>query len=347
MAAANFPRGNPNPNAMIPQPETNYSDRKTGLVVFGVAEIMLGGLCALAVPMVLIGQIFARRGPDLPHPPPILPALTMYALMAAVFIWLGIGSILARRWARALVLCLSAVALCGGVIGCAVLAFVLPRMMETIAQNSPHPLQPAALVIMKVVAMGTIFVMYVVIPGALFLFYRSPNVRRTCEVRDPVERWTDRCPLPVLAMSVVLGLGTVVILGLVGGSPAFPVFGTVVTGGSKFVVLILVAALLLYIARGLYLLRSSAWWVALGVLGVSLVSNAMTFWGPHIGELYQKMGFDNRTAAIAGQFSAIPALRWMVLLSVLPYLVWLLLVRRYFRAGEAPPVITEALPPPL
>jgi hypothetical protein len=268
----------------------------------------------------------------------------MYVLMAAVFICLGIGSILARRWARALVLCLSAVALCGGVVGCAVLAFVLPRMMETIALNSPQPIQPAALVIMKVVAMGTIFVMYVVIPGVLFLFYRSPNVRRTCEVRDPVERWTDRCPLPVLAMSVVLGLGTVVILGLVGGSP---VFGTVVTGGSKFVVLILVAALLLYIARGLYLLRSSAWWIALGVLGVSVVSNAMTFWGPNVGELYQKMGFDNRTAAIAGQFSAIPALRWMVLLSVLPYLVWLLLVRRYFRSGEAPPVITGALRPPL
>jgi hypothetical protein len=164
---------------MIPQPETHYSDRKTGLVLFGVAEIILGGLCALAVPMVLIGQIFARRGPDLPHPPPVLPALTMYALMAGVFIWLGIGSILARRWARALVLCLSAAGLCGGVIGCAVLAFILPRMMETIAQNSPQPIQPAALVVMKVVAMGTIFVMYVVIPGVLFLFYRSPNVRRT------------------------------------------------------------------------------------------------------------------------------------------------------------------------
>lgn len=332
---------------MTLQPQTDYRDRKTGLVLFGVAEIVLGGLCALAVPMVLIGQIFARRGPDLPHPPPVLPALTMYAMMAAVFICLGIGSILARRWARALILCLSAVALCGGVVGCAVLAFVLPRMMETIAQNSPQPIPPAALAVMKVVAMGTVFVMYVVIPGVLFLFYRSPHVRHTCEARDPVERWTDRCPLPVLAMSVVLGLGTVVALGLVGGSPAFPLFGTVVTGGSKFVFLILVAALFLYIARGLYLLRSSAWWIALAVLGVSVVSNTMTFWGPNVGELYQEMGFDSRTAAVAVQFSAIPALRWMVLLSVLPYLVWLLLVRKYFTAAEAPPVITESLPPPL
>ncbi len=331
---------------MTHQPDPGYSDRKTGLVLFGIAEIMLGALCAFAVPMVLIGQIFARRGPELPHPPPVLPALTMYALMAAVFVWLGIGSILARRWARALILCLSAVALCGGVIGCAALAFILPRILDTVAQNSPHPMQPAALAVMKAVAMGTVFVMYVVIPGLLFLFYRSPNVRRTCEVHDPVERWTDRCPLPVLAMSVLLGFAAVIMLGLVGGSPAFPVFGTVVTGGSKLILVILVAALLLYLARGLYLLRMSVWWIALATLGVSAVSNAMTFWGGNVGELYQKMGIDSRGAAIAGQFSSMPALRWMMLLSILPYLVWLLLVRRYFGPQASPPVLTEAAPPP-
>jgi hypothetical protein len=148
-------------------------------------------------------------------------------------------------------------------------------------------------------------------------------------------------------MSVLLVLGAVIILGVVGGSPAFPIFGIAVTGGSKFVLLIVMAALLLYLARGLYLLSSRAWWIALAVLAVSFVSNAMTFWGPNVGELYQKMGFDSRTASIAGQFSAMPALRWMVVLSILPYLVWLLLVRRYFNAAEAPAVLTEGVPPTL
>ncbi len=347
MAAAALPPRKPNPKAMTLPPDPGYSDRKTGLVVFGIAEMLLGFFCALAVPMLLIGQIFARRGPEMPHPPPVLPVLTMYALMAVAFIWLGIGSILARRWARAILLCLSAVALCGGAIGSVALSFVMPRILDTIAQNSPQPIQPGAMVVVKVVAMGVIFFMYIVIPGALFLFYRSPHVKRTCELRDPVERWTDRCPLPVLAMCLLMGLGSVAVLGLLGGSRGFPFFGTVVTGGSRLLLMLLFAALFLYLARGFYLLRIPAWWLALALLVVGLASNLVTFWGTNMGDTYLKMGIDPRAAALAGQFSSTPAFKWLTLIWTVPWLLWVLYVRRYFgpRKAEAAPVLTESAPP--
>jgi hypothetical protein len=332
---------------MTTQPEPEFRDRSTGLVLFGIAEIMLGGLCALAVPLVLIGQIFARRGPDMPHPPSILPVFAIYATAAVTLIWLGIGSILARRWARTLLLCLSGTGLGVGAIGSVFFAFIMPRIFENISERSPHPLEPAALAVMKVVMIGTITLIYIVIPGVLFLFYRSPHVKRTCEVRDPVERWTDRCPPAVLSLCLLYALGSVVVLGMLGGYRALPFFGMVLTGWARSLFAILLAGLLMYMARGMYLLRMRAWWVALAALFVSFCSQTVTFCFSDIGDLYRRMGLDERAAAFAGQLTAIPALKWLLPFSILPWLIWLIYVRRYFVPREAPPVITEGSPPPL
>ena len=43
---------------------------------------------------------------------------------------------------------------------------------------------------------------FVVIPGALVLFYSNKHVKATVERRDPHVRWTDKCPMPVLVMSI-------------------------------------------------------------------------------------------------------------------------------------------------
>jgi hypothetical protein len=331
---------------MTTPPDPEYRDRKTGLIVFGIAEILIGSLCALAIPLALIGQILSRRSPNAPHMQ-VLPILAVYTLLAVTFIWLGIGSTLARRWARALLLCMSAVGLCGGVIGCVVLAFVMPRMFDAIAQNSPQPMQPSAVALMKTVAMSVIFVIYIVIPGALFLFYRSPHVKRTCEVHDPVERWTDRCPLPVLALSLLMALGCVIFLAMLGGSRGFPMFGVAVSGAPRFIALVVLSVVLLFLSRGLYRLRRGAWWGAMAMVVVSFVSNIMTFWGSDVGALYAKMGLDPRAAALAGRLSSMTTFKWVLPLSVVPYLIWLLCIRRYFEAREAPPVLTDGAPPPL
>ena len=38
-----------------------YKDRSTGLVVFGILTLLMGGLCALFVPLMLLGQVVAAR----------------------------------------------------------------------------------------------------------------------------------------------------------------------------------------------------------------------------------------------------------------------------------------------
>jgi hypothetical protein len=322
----------------------DYRDRSTGLVIFGIAEIVIGIFFALAIPLMLFARMAAHRGPDAPQAPPIVSALMVYAESALALIWLGIGSILARRWARAILLSLSGAALCAGLLGLVLLSLVMPRLFDAIAQNAQRPLPPGATLLMKVIAVSFMAV-YILIPLSIFLFYRSPHVKRTCEVRDPVERWTDRCPLPVLALSLLLGFGGMIALGLLGDFRGFPLFGMVVSGGAGYLLVVLAAGLAFYLARGLYRLQVGAWWASLGLLLLSAASNAVSFLGGNGGGTYARMGLDPRAAAFAGQMAA--QLRWFFPLSILPWVVWLLCVRRYFTNPEEPPVLTDGAPPVL
>jgi hypothetical protein len=322
---------------MTNQDPSDYRDRKTGLVIFGILEIAMGCLFAMGMLLVGLGLVMSKgRSGSSPTQAAFAPAIVMYALLATSFIWLGIGSINARRWARAILLCFSAVALVGGVVACASMAFFLPQMFDAMAQAGPTPLQPAALQIIKVVTAVFTFLAYVVIPGALFLFYRSPNVKRTCEVRDPTERWTDRCPLPVLAYCLPLGIGGIAMLCVMPWFHALPVFGIVTSGGIGLLVTGFIAGVLLYLSHGFYQLKVGAWWIALGMLILGGVSSVVTFWSADLTDLYLKMGLDPRTAAMSANMMTQPSLKWMTVLSMLPWLLWLFWIRRYFAAASMP-----------
>ena len=100
----------------IPVP---YKDRKTGLAVFGAIQIAMGALCALFVPLMIMGMLVAAvkdKGADEAlSMRAMIPGLLVYVLLAIWFIWMGIGSILARRWARALCLVASWLWLISGI----------------------------------------------------------------------------------------------------------------------------------------------------------------------------------------------------------------------------------------
>ena len=104
--------------AVPPLPE--FEDRRTGLMVFGIIVIVLGCLIALMLPLMLVGQLMAGHVPGA-APLPLrlmLPAVFMYLGLAVLFIWLGIGSVLCRRWARALLLVFAWLWLLGGGAAC-------------------------------------------------------------------------------------------------------------------------------------------------------------------------------------------------------------------------------------
>jgi hypothetical protein len=248
-----------------------YKDRHSGLVAFGTLELLLALGSSLMVFAAVVTAIFA----DLPSVAPLdaeTPPAGIVAIVALPFLataivfgWLGVGSILARRWARTLSLSIGWLWLVVVAIDEIVLLAVL-RVPPPARDGFVLVVGPAYLPMLSMLAgVGAWGLIFLLPPLALVLFYGGENVRATCEARDPKPRWTDRCPVPVLLVALV---ASVIAAGCVVASlrPTVSVFGHVATGAPAAAALLVFALLAAAIARGLYELRPAAWWACLLLL---------------------------------------------------------------------------------
>ncbi len=311
-----------------------FKDRKVGLVVFGILEIILGGLCALAVPFMILGMIALKTFGDVSATPMsarmMIPGILFYVLMAIWFIWMGIGSIKTRRWARALILVSSWLWLVSGISGLVFMLVFMGGIYGQMAQTGQ--LSQETTVIMKCVMFGFMTVFYVIVPGALVLFYGSKNVKATCESRDPQVRWTDKCPLPVLALSLIFGFwaGSMLLMGFHGW--AIPFFGYILSGIRGGVVVLVGILLLGYVALGTYRLNIKAWWCAILVTVAWGLSTGITFSRVSVLDFYEKMNFPQEQLDIMKQCGVLQnsTMALFMGLWVVGLLVYLLYTRRYF-----------------
>jgi hypothetical protein len=311
-----------------------YKDRKTGLAIFGAIQIALGALCALFVPLMIMGMLAAAvmdKGADEGlSVRAMIPGLLVYVLLATWFIWMGIGSIQARRWARALCLVSSWLWLVSGITGMLFMLMFMPDMYEQMSKDGQMPANVVTIV--KYVTFGFMTVIYIIIPGAFILFYGSKNTKATCEHRDPVVRWTDKCPLPVLAMTLMSGCCAACLpfMGLYGW--AVPFFGTIITGVAGAGIALIFLVLLAYITRGFYRLDLKAWWCATGLAVLWGASCTITFSRITLMEFYEKMNFPAQQLEIMRKmsFTQSHSLTYACIFWVILVLAFLLYTRRYF-----------------
>ena len=129
-----------------------YRDRKTGLLIFGITQIILGLLAALMVPLIVLGAFMSRLAPGgAMRPGQFISSAATYALIAAVFLALGIGSVQTKRWARALTLVTSWYWLIIGTLGTVAVTAVLPvamrgalKQIQQSSADAPRPTSPRA-----------------------------------------------------------------------------------------------------------------------------------------------------------------------------------------------------------
>lgn len=311
-------------------PPSEFKNRSTGLMVFGILTILMGAFCALFVPLMLFSQAMAARDPALGNPRALIPAIAMYSGLAIALIWLGIGSIQARRWARALLVILSWGGLLVGVISLGTMAILAPQILAQVSATGSSPGVPPVFLLIPLAFMVVIFL---IIPGIWTAFYSSKNVRATCEFRDPTERWTDRCPLPVLAASLWVALGAPGILAMPLTSRAvLPFFGNFLTGAPAVVLCLVMAVVWAWAAWGLYKLDLRAWWTVVAVLVLFAVSSVATYARHDIMEAYHLMGYPQAQIDQIKKFS-LPTnfVLWSILGGMIPALGYLVFLRRYFR----------------
>jgi hypothetical protein len=350
VSAAITPQLTQVPTAGVPA----YRDRGTGLTIFGVVQIILGLLAALMVPLIALSAFMARLAPGgAMRPGQMISGMATYAFASAALLALGIGSVRMKRWARALTLVTSWYWLIMGALATVLLTAILPVIMKGVLAQMKQSSADAssaevstgvmAVILTLIILFAAFFL--VLVPIAFVIFYSRKDVAETCRRRDPVERWTDRTPLPVLGASLALFTGSLYML-LVGlTTPLFPFFGSYLTGIAAVACFVVLAALDLYISAALFRLQLSGWWIAIGSVSVRMVSMILTYSRADLMQAYSKMGMSD---AQLEMLNSSPLLRghvllWWSMLSMVLFLGYLVWLKRYFKPVAAK---IEELPAP-
>jgi len=324
--------------ASIDSTSMPYKDRSAGLVIFGILTILMGCLAALMVPLMMLGQAASAKAGNAPMPTSALvPAESIYGVLAVALVWLGIGSTMARRWARALLLIFSWSWLIVGLLGTIFMAFLMPHTLANMPSGGAngHHLPPGAIQAVMVVMFVVFGVIFVILPSLWTFFYASRHVKATCEARDPVTRWTDACPLSVLAVCLwlVFSVPMMLLMPIVGYG-VMPFFGFFLTGMPATILCLVLAVIWGYAARLLYKLDPLGWWLILIAMCLLSVSSFLTFSRHDMTEMYGLMHYSSaqldqiqKTGLLTGNH-----MLWIMAVSMLPFLGYLLFIKRYFRA---------------
>ncbi len=303
-----------------------FKDRSLGLVIFGVIEIFIGLFCALLVPLILAAGSLTGTA----NLRSTVPSMVLYTVVAAVFIWLGVGSVRARRWACELTLSLSWVFLVTGICSIVAGVWLVPAMLRGMGAGSDLP--PNFVFVVSLLVFGIIGFLYVLVPGAFVFFYRSPNVAATCRARDPRPQWTDDLPRRLLTLVIVWALGAVSVLVMPGYGFIAPFFGVVLNGASGAAVWAAILAGCVALAWGSARRAPWAWWGGVVAIVLAILSSVITAVRVDPGEFVLAMGLPEEQnvllsgVAMPGRW--VMALIWVVVWGT--FLGYLMTVRRFF-----------------
>jgi len=316
------------------QQPSDFKDRTLGLIIFGVVSVLIGAFCALLVPLmflsVALSETVAGGGVDSRS---AWSASALYGFVAVVFVWLGIGSIRARRWARELLLSLSWVWLLTGICSMVIGLLVMPSVIRGLGAGSDLPPEMALFVIL--VSFGVIALLYVVLPALFVFFYRSPHVAATCRARHPDPQWVDACPRRLLTLMVVWVLFAVSALLMPAYNFLFPFFGLMLTGTAGAVLWALVLALCVALAIGTCRRALWAWWGGLALTLFFTLSSTLVALRFEISEIVGMMKLPEDQIAMMDTLPMLDG--WVMALATVcvwaTFIVYLMTLRRYF----APP----------
>ena len=315
------------PNQQAP----DFKDRTAGLIIFGVVGILIGACCALLVPLmflsVALSDSVAGGGVDARS---AWSASALYGVIAVAFVWLGIGSIRARRWACELLLSLSWIWLLTGICSMVIGMLVVPTVIRGLGAASDLPPEMALFVIL--VTFGVIGLLYVVLPGLFVLFYRSPHVAATCRARYPDPQWIDGCPRRLLTLMVVWALLAVSAVLMPAYNFFFPFFGVVLTGAAGAALWVLVLAACVMLAMGTCKRASWAWWGGMALTIAGTLSSILVVLRFDLSEIMTLMSLPEDQVAMMDTLPIFDG--WVMALGTLlvwgTFIVYLMTLRRFF-----------------
>jgi hypothetical protein len=312
------------------------------LIVAGIAELVLSAFAALFGLANLATLLFADRlalgrpRPALLGETPLGSYLTLavvgeYLGAAIFFLAVGIGTLRARRWARALMLVASWLWLAAGGMTTGLMAMMLPGVARGLGADDAM----AGAILAVVLALLGFF--GVVLPALFVLLYNRRGVREIFERRHPEPDWTDGRPTSVLGLSLAMGLfGAVSLLMLPLGTAQL--FGRVFTGAPAVLVIVVNAAAWGLMGWLLYRITPGGWWANVVFAAAMHVVWLTSLRGAALTELFTQTGVD--TTSLGGTQEFLDAwsawLPYVLLASALIWIGSLFYLRKYFRPARLP-----------
>jgi hypothetical protein len=220
-----------------------------------------------------------------------------------------------------------------GMFSLVAMAFIMPSILADVPAGQPA-LPPAAKSVVMVGVLLTLGVFFIMAPAVWVFFYNSRHVKATCAARDPVTRWTDGCPLPVLAICLWSAFSVPMMLIMpLAGYGVIPFFGTFLTGIPSAMFCIAMAAVWGYAAWSLYKLEVQGWWLILIGLCVFTASSVLTFARHDLMEMYRLMDYPQAQIDQIQKFGFLTGNRmaWMMALCLLPFLGYLIFIKKFLR----------------
>lgn len=317
----------------------DYKDQRVGLVVFGSLGILAGCLCGLFC-LLYAAMGMGAMGAERPPVATLAQIGGFYLGLGAAFVWLGIGSILCRKWAVSIILAFGWLWLISGVIGLFMIIALRSTFDQTLATafSQAGGTPPTAMLIMVKVIMFALFaVIYFIIPAAIVVFYGRRAIRLTCEARDPVPRWTDGIPLPALITAIMLSFfacGMIVSV----PNPAWPLFTLLLKGPAAHAATFIMAALLAIAAWGAFQLRPWAWWIGLTVPIFMMLSFSVFIhtsgMAPYLDAI--DAAGKQRNLLQGTPFMEPSSWTWFLIVYPVVFITLMLWVKRYFVAPASP-----------
>lgn len=310
-------------------PDAAPKDRKKWLVAVGVFEMLLAllflfGLAGMLAAFVNMPDDLGREAgaPAGMRWGFVIGAL-MQGLIAAALVWHAVGVIRARRWARALGLIFAWLAAAS--VAYAALLMLLTLIGGSRIAGFTPAMVPSLIVFVVMLGLALLFVR----------FFGSKSVKATCERRDLKERWTDKRPLPVVGMVLVLALSAPsFVLSALGGVLTLT-FGNPeqqewLLGGAVLQALLAAAAAAL--CYGAWKLRPWAWWGALGLVMAAAAYTLGLTWATGSMNMFVPVAMPAEQAAMMRRIMTAqqPVMVWSSVIAFVAALLYLTYVQRYF-----------------
>ena len=310
---------------------TAHRDRSTRLALFGVLGILVGGMGVLLGLLHLLLPFAEELLPGFEtvpvDPRSVAIGAMLYPALGVVMIWAGIGSLRRRRWVRSVMLTLAWTWLASGILALALALGTLDELMELAQAEGELPAEMRRLV--ELFVLGLTSFGGILLPGAFVWAYLSRDVLLTCQAADPAPDWSDRCPLPVLGLS--LGLGAAGAISIPFAVYAiFPVFGLLLTGWPAVLLTLASGIVCVYLARATYALRSVGWWGTTFFLMVVGASPVVTFLVVDPIELFRHIGYPEEQLGLI-RTAGRPLTVWGSAVLTVLSLVYMVGIRKHFR----------------